>query len=541
MQKSSGTDVGLASASGGARESLLAIIPGLAEAVRGQNVIDVALAGLTPDDDALGPTLVVPYSVAAPGSDQDGLSQLPGEQSYILVRDTLQRVKDYRRLLQTAFAKLGIDGWLVLTVPHQFLRERKFRRPSRYGESVERFYTPASLLLEVQEALDPVTYRIRLLKDDDSGYDYDTPIDRLPVGHKRIVVALQKIQAPDWADKLQHGDDPRSIMSRPDRVLAVDPLAPVDRHIFQSEGGAPNRIIVLKLDHRGDFVLAGLALRELRTIFASAHITLVCASWNADHARDSGVADDVLTFDFVGEDASADQSLLSPEAASRLFAQVLGDREFSLAIDLSSHEKFRHLLGKIQAKHRAGFDRWNKFPFLDIKLCLPIPSEEGVALQGIMPAADFNSRRGIHKVFAIEVTRTRVPSELGDIVIWGPYISLGAGEYEFQVLIECLGDDQEIGVEVCHSRGSVRLFGAVLSLSKARHPTFTLSLSEHVADLEFRLSAVNNGALNIRFFGVSYRREGAVVGVHQMESMHLLVQLVNARLCLPYGHEVVSA
>src|SRR5271167_106161 len=61
------------------------------------------------------------------------------------------------------------------------------------------------------------------------------------------------------------------------------------------------RILVLKLDHLGDFIIGLPALHALRELFPAAHIRLVCGRWNQGSARDCGLADEVRTFDFFAE------------------------------------------------------------------------------------------------------------------------------------------------------------------------------------------------------------------------------------------------
>src|ERR1700694_853439 len=54
---------------------------------------------------------------------------------------------------------------------------------------------------------------------------------------------------------------------------------------FQLDRSSRRRVLVLKLDHRGDFLIGLPALEMLRATFADDHITLVCGSWNAATAR----------------------------------------------------------------------------------------------------------------------------------------------------------------------------------------------------------------------------------------------------------------
>ena len=104
-----------------------------------------------------------------------------------------------------------------------------------------------------------------------------------------------------------------------DRVgLAIDTgsgIASLGGAVVQSETAAvyramldaalaeagPQRILVLKLDHLGDFLIGVPALKQLRELFPGAQITLICGSWNVPTAQKLGVADDVRTFDYFPE------------------------------------------------------------------------------------------------------------------------------------------------------------------------------------------------------------------------------------------------
>ena len=123
-----------------------------------------------------------------------------GESSHsaILSDKLLQDIADYRGALRTWFGAVRNEGHLVLIVPHAFLAARQLALPVRDRPTQRRLYTPASLLVEVEEALPPNSYRIRLLSDDDQDYDYSRAKDSSPSGHSNVVLVLQKIEPPAW-------------------------------------------------------------------------------------------------------------------------------------------------------------------------------------------------------------------------------------------------------------------------------------------------------------------------------------------------------
>lgn len=71
----------------------------------------------------------------------------------IILYNVLQSLSESRLFLSTCFDKLSVGGMLVITVPHQFLYERKLRLPSRRTPSHRKFFTPAILLADIEEAI----------------------------------------------------------------------------------------------------------------------------------------------------------------------------------------------------------------------------------------------------------------------------------------------------------------------------------------------------------------------------------------------------
>lgn len=100
-------------------------------------------------------------------------------------------IREWMRVVKT-------DGHLVLVVPHQYLYEKRGRMPSKWNADHKHFYNPSKLLLAVEYALKPNTYRVRLLEDGDQGFDYRIGPDRHSDGQYEITLVLQKIQPPAW-------------------------------------------------------------------------------------------------------------------------------------------------------------------------------------------------------------------------------------------------------------------------------------------------------------------------------------------------------
>lgn len=110
----------------------------------------------------------------------------------------LEHVKDSVASLREWFRVVRVFGNLVITVPHKFLYEKKEKLPSLYNSDHKRFYTPASLLADVEAALKPNSYRVRWLRDDDWEFDYSLGPDNHSRGAYEIEMVLEKIPPPKW-------------------------------------------------------------------------------------------------------------------------------------------------------------------------------------------------------------------------------------------------------------------------------------------------------------------------------------------------------
>ena len=133
-----------------------------------------------------------------PGYDGKTLPFSNESQDYIYTSHCLEHIDDWKNAIRDWYRVLKIDGYIVITVPHQFLYEKKKNKPSKYNGDHKRFYTPASLMREIEESLEPNTYRVRLLEDGDRGYVYSIGPERHCAGQCEISVVLQKIKKPTW-------------------------------------------------------------------------------------------------------------------------------------------------------------------------------------------------------------------------------------------------------------------------------------------------------------------------------------------------------
>lgn len=121
-------------------------------------------------------------------------------QDFVYSSHTLEHVSNYQEVIHEWFRVLQINGYMIIIVPHKFLYEKKQSLPSLFNEDHKRFYTPSTLLSEVEESLPVNSYRVRYLEDNDLGYDYSIEPEVHPQinGCYEITLVIQKIQLPTW-------------------------------------------------------------------------------------------------------------------------------------------------------------------------------------------------------------------------------------------------------------------------------------------------------------------------------------------------------
>lgn len=129
-------------------------------------------------------------------------------------------------------------------------------------------------------------------------------------------------------------------------------------------GPSPS-ILVVKLDHIGDFITTLPAVERLRAAFPTSTVSLLCAPFVADLARSTGLFAAVYGFDFFGARMQAPR-FANADDVSEL--KALGLPAHDIVIDLRQEDEARALLWGLDAKFRVGFgDPSNPFA-LDIAL-----------------------------------------------------------------------------------------------------------------------------------------------------------------------------
>ena len=496
----------------------------------GKHILDVGEKG-----HANGVTPILPHAVSVDldylGYDGKTLPFPDESQDAVFSSHALERIADYRRAIAEWFRVLRVGGFLVIAVPHQFLFERKLSLPSRFNVSHKRFYTAASLLLEIEEALDPHVYRVRYLEDNDVDFDYSIPPENTPAGCYDTIVVLERIHRPDYADAVLEDIQPKSKHADRLPIVRTSDAADGPTLFIRSKPGQVQNILVMKLDHRGDFILAKPAMLELRRQFPSASLTLVCGQWNAPAAAGLEIYDDILTFNFFSESGAPISK--QRRQMHKEFAAILAGRKFDLAIDLRVDSDTRDLLTKIESDQRAGFGNQQQFPFLDIALPFVNPT---VSKQWhVIGPGRFKSNIGALEDFAIAYKGPSYFSRASECLICCPEIDLEPGSYRVEVDMAPSGWNFSVGIKVSTDHGTkiVKEWQPhVVRRSRPVRFNFYLKDSKKIEIGIF--SRRHRFVRPFAFTGCRFMKRGEWHGPHQQELMYMLACVAGLRMKNPY-------
>ena len=166
-----------------------------------ESILDIGYRGYLPDV-----TPIVPQAIGVdfdyPGYDGKTLPFPDESQDCVFSSHTLEHIDDYKGAIREWFRVLRTEGYLIIIVPHWCLYERKGRLPSNHNGDHKRYYTGARLLREIEDAIDPFSFRVRMLEDNDRNFDYAIPPGIHAVGSYKLICVVEKISRPSYADKV---------------------------------------------------------------------------------------------------------------------------------------------------------------------------------------------------------------------------------------------------------------------------------------------------------------------------------------------------
>jgi ADP-heptose:LPS heptosyltransferase/GT2 family glycosyltransferase len=154
----------------------------------------------------------------------------------------------------------------------------------------------------------------------------------------------------------------------------ADDYRPDDEPVQWVVSGTPKftvaeieQILVVKLDHIGDFVTAMPPIRRLRKLFPSARISVLASPASGGFVALESCIDEFIPFSFFHQRSQLGERTLTPEDFAALSAK-LRPYQFDLAVDLRKHPSTRDVLQYTGARFLAGYDYLGQFPFLDVAL-----------------------------------------------------------------------------------------------------------------------------------------------------------------------------
>lgn len=132
------------------------------------------------------------------------------------------------------------------------------------------------------------------------------------------------------------------------KKISYDGVKEVETGIFVRNS---LRILVLKLDHMGDFILAIPALTKLKSRYPNALIDIVVGDWNISAAKELGFFNNIFTLNFFKKKSIVEPKLLDETIS--FFLQGL--HKYDYAIDLRRQPDTRHILLKMPADEYVGY------------------------------------------------------------------------------------------------------------------------------------------------------------------------------------------
>lgn len=130
-------------------------------------------------------------------------------------------------------------------------------------------------------------------------------------------------------------------------------------------------ILVIKLDHMGDFLLAIPALMRLRSKFKNAEIDIVVGEWNVALARKLNIFRQIFTYScFQQESFKGPRQNLEQE---RKLLSGIGP--YDIAIDLRRQPDTRYFLADVPAALKVGYKSFTGYDE-GLDICLDIERDE---------------------------------------------------------------------------------------------------------------------------------------------------------------------
>ena len=175
---------------------------------------------------------------------------------------------------------------------------------------------------------------------------------------------LSHVKTFTWDDSAKAALTALARFARPPQAAQASQVVFERTALFQPDR---KRILILKLDHLGDFILALPALSKLKARYPFAQIDIAVGSWSVPLAQSLNLFSNVFAFDYFKKKSS--ESASTSARAIEDFVNSLG-KPYDFAIDLRRQPDTRFILTKVPAALKIGYktlDR-NIDPLIDIGL-----------------------------------------------------------------------------------------------------------------------------------------------------------------------------
>ena len=147
-------------------------------------------------------------------------------------------------------------------------------------------------------------------------------------------------------------------------------LRKISTSVFPNE--RVKKILVIKLDHMGDWILAIPAISKLRMRYPYAEIDAMVGSWNVQAAEELDFFNNIYVYDFFSKSSSVAPSV-KKERLSELVSPMT---TYDLAIDMRRQQDTRNILLSIPARRHVGYATQDVDINKKLQICLPTEIDE---------------------------------------------------------------------------------------------------------------------------------------------------------------------
>lgn len=170
------------------------------------------------------------------------------------------------------------------------------------------------------------------------------------------------------------------------------------------------KILLIKLDHMGDFLLAIPSIMKIRAKYPYSRIDIIIGSWSFDIAKKLNVFSNIYVYDFFKK-KSFEGPAFNPDFEDSLVEKL---EDYDIAIDLRRQRDTRFLLAKVRSALKIAYQ--SHFKEIDAQINILLPSELDIALETIG-----HNKESI----ALQMLRLvdTLPADINDFIYFPEFVS----------------------------------------------------------------------------------------------------------------------